>query len=46
MANLIVDFKTVNENFSFEPVWGKPDAEGKLDFTLQRNSILSITPRH
>ena len=46
MANLIVDFNTVVENFSFEPVWGKPDAEGKLNFTLQRNSILFITPRN
>ena len=40
------DCRLVDENFSFEPVWVKPDAEGKLNFTLQRNSILFITPRN
>ena len=39
------DCRLVDENYSFEPVWGTPDAEGKLNFTLKHNSILFITPR-
>ena len=37
------DCRMVDEDFSFEPVWATPDAEGKLNFTMQRNSILFIT---
>ena len=37
------DCRMVDEDFSFEPVWATPDAEGKLNFIMQRNSILFIT---
>ena len=45
LANTRFECRLVDQYHTFEPVWPESDAEGTVRITLQRNSILFMTPK-